>query len=116
MLPDVSAFDAVLQGWLRAKSTGDLTRTLGYYATDFNNDGRDLNAWTQFVRKDIEKAAGRAIVLKDLSVLRWTDSSADTMVVTFGEVVDGTVKGPKKRQYWARQGNQWRIFFEGVIG
>ena len=68
------------------------------------------------MRKEIEKASGREIALKELSVLRWTDSNADTMVVTFGEVVEGSITGPKKRQYWTRQGNQWKIFFEGIIG
>ena len=38
------------------------------------------------------------------------------MVVTFGEVAQGTRSGPIKRQYWLRQGGQWKIFFEGVIG
>ena len=55
-------------------------------------------------------------MLKDLSVLRWMENNTDTMVVTFGEVIEGEVKGPRKRQYWSRQGNQWKIFFEGVIG
>ena len=38
------------------------------------------------------------------------------MVVTFGEVPAGARTGPVKRQYWVRQGPQWKIFFEGVIG
>jgi hypothetical protein len=38
------------------------------------------------------------------------------MVVTFGEVPTGARTGPVKRQYWVRQGLQWKIFFEGVIG
>ncbi len=50
-----------------------------------------------------------------MSFLRWTDS-ADTMVVTFGEVPEGARSGPVKRQYWMRVGPQWKIFFEGVIG
>ena len=114
--PEVSAFEAVLQGWRTAKSTGNLPRTLSYYASDFNNEGRDITAYAPIVRKEIEKASGREIALKELSVLRWTDSNADTMVVTFGEVVEGSITGPKKRQYWTRQGNQWKIFFEGIIG
>ncbi len=48
-------------------------------------------------------------------MLRWTDST-ETMVVTFGELVAGTNRGSTKRQYWMRQGQQWKIFFEGVIG
>ena len=46
--------------------------------------------------------------------MRWTDST-DTMVVTFGELVQGAKSGTTKRQYWTRQDNQWKIFFEGVI-
>ena len=67
------------------------------------------------MRSELDQVRGRAIVLKDLSFLRWTDAT-DTMVVTFGEVADGTRTGPTKRQYWERQGSQWKIFFEGVIG
>jgi L,D-transpeptidase YnhG len=35
------------------------------------------------------------------------------MVVTFGEVTCGrTHGGTTKRQYWVRQGNQWKIFMK----
>jgi hypothetical protein len=37
------------------------------------------------------------------------------MVVTFGELVKGAKTGRTKRQYWVRQGSQWKIFFEGTI-
>jgi L,D-transpeptidase YnhG len=114
---EASAFNAVLQSWRTAKSTGNLSRTLSHYANDFSSDGRDLNAHSATVKKEIDKSGGREIALKDLSVLRWSEKGADTMVVTFGEVLEGELKGPKKRQYWTRQGNsQWKIFFEGTIG
>jgi hypothetical protein len=54
-------------------------------------------------------------LLKDKSMLRWTDSS-DTMVVTFGELAEGARTGTTRRQYWTRKGAHWQIFFEGVIG
>jgi L,D-transpeptidase YnhG len=38
------------------------------------------------------------------------------MVVTFGEVAAGAKTGSIKRQYWIRQGNQWKIFYEGSNG
>jgi hypothetical protein len=62
----------------------------------------------------MDKMQGRTIQLKDVSYLRWTDS-ADTMVATFGEVADGVRVGWTKRQYWIRQGNHWKIFFEGIL-
>ena len=107
-------FEAALAGWQQTKSSGDLARLLQFYAPDFSAKGQTLVQWTPALRQEIERMQGRPIALKDLSYLRWTDS-ADTMVVTFGEVIEGMRTGATKRQYWVRQGRQWKIFFEGVI-
>lgn len=108
-------FAAALTAWQNAKSSGNMNQVLSFYSSSFNSNGKNLTEWTPSLRSELKKVQGRAIQLKDLSMLRWTDS-ADTMVVTFGEVADGTRTGPTKRQYWVRQGSDWKIFFEGVIG
>jgi murein L,D-transpeptidase YafK len=108
-------FADVLQAWRHAKASGDVNRLLAFYTPDFNVNGKSIADWTPLMKVELGKMRGRAIELKDVSVLRWTDS-ADTMVVTFGEVATGDRTGPVKRQYWVRQGPQWKIFFEGVIG
>ncbi|MGE0498220.1 MAG: L,D-transpeptidase family protein [Ramlibacter sp.] len=108
-------FEDTLQAWRSAKSSGDLARTLSFYTADFSSYGKTLAQWTPTLRSELDRSGGRGIQLKDLSYLRWTDS-ADTMVVTFGEVAEGERSGQTKRQYWVRQGQQWKIFFEGVIG
>lgn len=108
-------FEEALTAWQSAKSSGNMDRLLSFYSPDFNSNGKTLTEWTPALRSELDKVRGHAIQLKDLSFLRWTDA-ADTMVVTFGEVADGTRSGPTKRQYWGRQGSQWKIFFEGVIG
>ncbi len=112
---DSRSFADTLVAWRSAKAAGDLARVLGFYTPDFSGYGKTLAEWTPALRSEIDRARGRDIQLKDLSYLRWTDSS-DTMVVTFGEVIDGARSGPVKRQYWVRQAGQWKIFFEGVIG
>lgn len=108
-------FEDALTAWQTAKSSGQMDRVLDFYSQDFNSNGKTLNQWTPALRSEMDKVRGRAIQLKDLSLLRWTDT-ADTMVVTFGEVAHGTRTGPIKRQYWGRQGSHWKIFYEGVIG
>jgi murein L,D-transpeptidase YafK len=107
-------FEDALNGWRNAKTSGNLQQVLTYYTTDFNSNGKNLTQWTPSLKTELDQTQGRTIQLKDLSYLRWTDA-ADTMVVTFGEVADGTRIGWTKRQYWIRQENQWKIFFEGVI-
>jgi L,D-transpeptidase YnhG len=113
--PDSRRFADTLQAWRSAKASGDVDRILSFYSPDFSAIGKTLAEWTPALRLEIGKAQGRDVLLKDLSYLRWTDSS-DTMVVTFDEVVAGARGGPVKRQYWVRQGAMWKIFFEGVIG
>ena len=110
------SFDAVLNAWRSAKSQGDMQRLLGFYAPDFQGSRKKpLDEWAKVLQAETRALKGRELHLKDKSYLRWTDS-ADTMVVTFGEVAEGARTGPVKRQYWARRGQQWQIFFEGVIG
>ncbi|MCF8155047.1 MAG: L,D-transpeptidase family protein [Rhodoferax sp.] len=107
-------FEDALHGWRNAKTSGNLQQVLTYYTPDFNSNGKTLTQWTPTLKTELDQTQGRTIQLKDLSYLRWVDA-ADTMVVTFGEVADGTRVGSTKRQYWIRQENQWKIFFEGVI-
>nr|WP_254606851.1 L,D-transpeptidase family protein [Rhodoferax sp. BAB1] len=108
-------FEDALAAWRSAKSRGDVDQLLRFYTPDFNSYGKSLAEWVPALRSEVDKARGKPIQLKDLSYLRWTDAT-DTMVVTFGEVADGERSGPTKRQYWVRQGSEWKIFFEGIIG
>ena len=111
---DSKPFEDTLQAWRNAKTSGDIAQILGFYTPDFTSYGKTLEQWTPILKAEISKAQGRTIQLKDISYLRWTDA-ADTMVVTFGEVVDGTRTGLTKRQYWVRNGSKWKIFFEGTM-
>ena len=114
---DSQNFAQHLQAWQQAKSQGDMGKLMSFYAADFTSYGIDLNQWRSTLQREVRQLNGRSLQLKELSYLHWhSDASEDTMVVTFGEVAQGTRSGPIKRQYWLRQGGQWKIFFEGVIG
>lgn len=106
-------FEAALEAWRSAKSQGQLEDLKGFYSSRFQNQGRDLAQWWPRVEGELRSAgAARDLQLKEVSMLRWRDSQ-DTMVVTFGEVAHGQTRGVTKRQYWARERDQWKIFFEG---
>jgi murein L,D-transpeptidase YafK len=107
-------FANTLESWRVAKSEGNMDRLMSFYAPDFNAYGKTLEQWSLALKSELAKSQSHRIELKDLSILRWTDS-ADTMVVTFGEVALGKLTGWTKRQYWSRQGGEWKIFFEGTI-
>jgi murein L,D-transpeptidase YafK len=107
-------FEETLQAWVNAKAEGNLVRLLSFYAADFNAYGKTRDQWALTLKAELSKVQGHGIEMKDKSFLRWTDTT-ETMVVTFGEVVIGKRTGWTKRQYWYRQGGQWKIFFEGLL-
>lgn len=113
---DRKSFQSILDAWSAAKSAGDIKQLLQFYAPNFQGDkNKSLQEWTPVLEQEASLLKGRLLDLKDTAFLRWVDS-AETMVVTFGEVPRGARTGPIKRQYWMRKGQQWQIIFEGVIG
>lgn len=113
---DGKSFEEALNRWHQAKSTNDFATLTSLYRSDFNSYGKTLADWTALQQGEADKRRGRPVQLKDLSYLRWNDAQDETMVVTFGEVPNGSRTGPIRRQYWMRQSNEWKIFFEGIIG
>lgn len=107
-------FEQTLQSWRDAKVQGDLQQLQGFYSSRFLSQGRNLSQWWPRLEAEVRGSSNgtRGLELKDLSLLQWRDDQ-DTMVVTFGEVALGQSRGVTKRQYWARENDQWKIFFEG---
>jgi len=105
-------FEARLNAWRKAKSSGNLTELNAFYASDFNSGGKTRSDWLPGLAREVAQARGRELQIKDLSLLHWQDKE-ETMVVTFGEVAVGQLTGDSKRQYWARRGGQWTIIYEG---
>jgi L,D-transpeptidase YnhG len=118
---DIKAFDTAWTQWRSAKASADATRTLAFYTSDFNSYGKNLTDWSKILQTELVQTKGREVQVKDMSVLHWADTAqTSTMVVTFSEIRAGRSTGSTKRQYWLRSPsatqNEWKIFFEGVIG
>jgi murein L,D-transpeptidase YafK len=104
-------FAQVLERWRRTKAHGDISQLLAFYAPDFTAGSKSVADWRQLVGRELTRARGRDIQLKEVSHVQWTEG-ADTMVVSFGEVVKGESRGSVKQQYWIRQGEGWKILSE----
>ena len=105
------AFESALASWKEAKSAGQSERLSAFYSSKLLA-GSGSGGGRPEAGPDSAKGA-RAVDIKDVSVLRWQDQQ-DTMVVTFGEVPQGQSRGVTRRQYWARESDQWKIFHEGT--
>lgn len=107
-------FNTALTAWRQAKVQADATKLMAFYTPDFSNYGKNLTQWSSILSNELSKLKGRDIALTNINMMRWTDQN-DTMVVTFDEVIVGKQTGVTKRQYWIRDGKNWKIFFEGII-
>lgn len=58
-------------------------------------------------------SGGRDRQLADLSLFVWQDRE-EVLLASFREVLRGHAPGPLRRQYWAREHGQWKIFSETV--
>lgn len=106
------SFETALEAWRKAKSDGQVDRLKDFYAVRADN-GKDLGTWSRVESEIRSQRTPREVAIKDLSLLRWKDNQ-DTMVVTFGEVAQNQARGVTRRQYWSRERDQWKIFFEGT--
>ncbi|MBD3893985.1 MAG: hypothetical protein EST26_08980 [Hydrogenophaga sp.] len=126
-------FEATLQAWQQARSTLDLEQLKAFYSSRFSHHGRDLGRtilstpesrqrnparplqqWWPALVAELQAEGPQQWDIKDLSLLHWRDRQ-DSMVVTFGQVPAGQTSGVTLRQYWLREGDEWKIFYEGVI-
>lgn len=107
--------EGTLLSWASAKSSGNVSEILKYYASDFSADGKDLNAFGKGVHAEMVKLGRKPIQLNDVSLIRWTDE-AEILVATFGELVQGERTGRTVRQYWQKRSEAWKIIYEGVLG
>jgi murein L,D-transpeptidase YafK len=88
-----------LQNYSRKFSAG------GQSLESFSSSKRTVNAGKQWVK----------VSLSDLAVFR-NPGREDIVVVTFNQDYRSSnlSNSMKKRQYWTREGNRWRIVFEGA--
>ena len=114
MVEQKQFFTERLQMWAKTKRSGREIELLRFYANDFKTDGKDLGNFSLNLASELKRLRGRPTLLKDVSLIRWTDD-ADTLVATFGEIVQGEKVGRTVRQYWQKRANGWQIIYEGEV-
>ncbi len=92
-------------------------RLLGFYAPDFqSHQKKPLSEWATVLQ-----AESQALRPSPCPPQGQVLPALDGLGRHHGGNVrrsrrEGARTGPIRRQYWTRRGQQWQIFFEGVIG
>ena len=111
---EAQTFTSAITAWKDTRASGNEAQLKKFYLPDFQRSNKKTTEGIS-VHDEVEYAQGKRVQFKDMSYLHWRDGD-DTMVATFGEVFEGEKSGRTRRQYWLRQGSEWKLFHEEILG
>ena len=112
-------FMADFERWRAARDGGIESELESYYASALTvPEPPALGApWRQLLKDEQarRRPGDTPRTIGGMSIVRWKDQR-DLMIVTFVERAAGSADGRTRRQYWVKQGDGWRIFYERALG
>ncbi|WDZ98417.1 L,D-transpeptidase [Herbaspirillum sp. WKF16] len=110
------AASAMLEQWQQSLESTDSDKTLSYYSNEFRSaQGESLSTWFSRQQKSMNGARFTSVKLRDVSLFRYPGGPEDMIVSTFTQesAVGKSKNAIRKRQYWVKEGSQWKIIYEG---
>lgn len=113
-VPDREAFKKTLDQWFQYRQTSNLESLKTLYSPQYQRDGKGLTVWWPDIAATAQLASqGGPVNLQ--SILQWKDKQ-DYIVVNVYNPNTPKGKAPQQlRMYWAKEGNQWQILYEGPV-
>ena len=107
-----------LSGWKRDWESLNMEKYLAHYSQKFDADGKGFGSWADSKRRINSGKNFVSVEISNLSVFEYP-LGAEAMpmaMVTFDQNYKSSNNSSKmkKRQYWQRDGTQWKIIYEGT--
>jgi murein L,D-transpeptidase YafK len=104
-----------LERWRSDWESRDTGRYLNHYARNFSADGLGLPDWSVQKRRVNSAKEWIKVSLSDVSIVLYPGRD-DLAVIDFDQdyASSNLANKMKKRQYWIRDGAQWKILYEGA--
>ncbi len=117
-LDERASFSSAIEQWQRDWESLDSDKYLSHYSSRFNADGKNIGDWTASKRRINAAKSFIKIEIGDLSIFEYplAPATMPMMIVTFdqGYRSSNNSSKMKKRQYWQREGDQWKIIYEAA--
>lgn len=105
------------ESWRVATESMNTDHLLANYSQQFRSEnGENLKTWFTKNQQSSAGTMGQIISLRDVSLFHYPGKN-DMIVGTFtlDTLTGKSKKTLRKRQYWAKEGSQWKIVYEGNI-
>lgn len=109
-----AALTRQIEAWRKDWESRDVERYLSHYSRSFRNSDGDLQQWARQKRLVGSGKTWVKVGLSKMSVFR-NPGKQDMIVVTFEQDYrsNNLSNVLRKRQYWMKEGGQWKIIYEG---
>ena len=110
------AFLSAFARWRSDWESLDMNRYFAHYSAQFRSESRDLATWKAKKRRTNAGKSWVKVGVEEMSFFAYP-GARDMMMVTFEQdyrssnLANRTVK----RQYWVREGGDWRILHEALV-
>jgi murein L,D-transpeptidase YafK len=111
-----TALAAALEQWRADWQSRDSERYLAHYSSRFaSREGQDYSGWSAHKRKVNSAKRWIKVGMSRVAMFRYP-RERDFVVVTFDQDYrsDSLSNVMRKRQYWVKEGAQWKIIYEGA--
>ncbi len=108
------ALSASVEQWRRDWESRDTETYLQHYSGRFSANGTGLEKWSVRKRRINAQKEWIEVGISDLSMILYP-GDASLAVVSFKQdyASSNLVNSMHKRQYWVREGDRWKILYEG---
>ena len=107
-----------LSGWKRDWESLDMEKYLSHYSQKFDADGKNFGLWAENKRRINASKNFVNVEISNLSVFEYplAPNTLPMAMVTFDQNYKSSNNNSKmkKRQYWQRDGDQWKIIYEAA--
>jgi murein L,D-transpeptidase YafK len=110
-----AALAGAIEQWRNDWQSRDTERYLAHYSSRFAAPGQDLAGWSEHKRKVNAAKQWIKVGVARVAMFRYP-RERDFVVVTFDQDYrsSGLSNVMRKRQYWVKEGAQWKIIYEGA--
>lgn len=105
----------LVDSWRRDLESLAPQRMLANYSRQFRSDhGENLDTWFAKHQQSLAGVRELSITLRDITFFLYPGRGGDMLVSTFTQdtMVGKSKSSIRKRQYWAKEGAQWKIVYE----
>lgn len=107
----------LIDGWRRDVESLNPQRLMANYSRNFKSDrGEDLSTWVGKQQQSVRGVKELSIALRDATHFFYPGRD-DMLVSTFTQEsqIGKSKTSIRKRQYWAKEGVQWKIVYELIL-